>query len=786
MRLLPTSEHEMMRESAAKLLSRYAEDAKGLIEPRSVWKDLADAGWLSLAVPDDRGGLGFGSDGIGIFMRELGRAAVSVPFIECAILATDLVAELIDKGKADELLEELICGKTIIVPALNEGLSRGLGIINTATAALQGDTWKVNGRKQLVKYGDIANHFLVLALDGNGSPALFIVPTDAEGLSKTVYRTVDHASAVDLHLNDVQVKEDMVIQGENLMPVLERAMRRAISAACSDAVGAMERLAHLTSTYVQERQQFGRKLAANQAVEHKVARIAVAVEEASGVALLASLCADEDSQSSADVNHSAKAKIGRASRYVAQDSIQLHGGMGVSEELSVHHYFRRLLAFEQTFGTTDSHLEAVAERLRQDLVSLSVIDRANTYQVDEQHMNLALSPDELKFRAEVVKFLNERLSPELRRAQRLNHSFFSEPNINKAWHKELFKRGWVAPYLPKASGGTGWTPTQAYIFATELAKAGAPLLQGQGLRMVAPVLIKYGTEQQKAKFLPGILSGDDYWCQGFSEPQAGSDLAALSTRAVRDGDEYIINGTKIWTSHAQHADKIFCLVRTADGAKRQDGISFVVFDMDLPGITIQPIITMDGQHEVNQVFFDNVRIPIENCIGEENRGWEVAKYLLEFERGSVIGPQMREILNKALQVANAKRDGNGNALSSSYVMGRLAQVSSDLDAFEMVELGLVATLQAGKNPGVVSSIAKLRNSEIRQALSEIIIDILGPEALRFNATHPLSSLEIEDPIDQTRAIATPKYLQERVLTIFGGASEVQLTIIGRAALSKVA
>lgn len=787
MRLLPTSEQEMMRESAVKLLLRHTGDARTYVDPKTVWNDLADAGWLALAVPESRGGLGFGSDGVGIFMRELGRAAASVPFVECAIIAADLIAGLADEGKAESLLQDLTAGKTIILPAINEQLPRGFDIVNTTTAVRDGGMWTIHGSKQLIKHGQTADFFLVLAHDGSGEPALLLIPSDAEGLSTTTYKTVDHAYAVDLELNGVVVADDMVIRTPDLTSVLQQAIRRATCALCSDAVGAMERLAHLTSTYVQERQQFGRKLAANQAVEHKIAQMAVAVEEASGAALLASLCVDGDPQRSADMVHSAKAKIGRASRYVAQNAVQLHGGMGVSEELSVHRYFRRLLAFEQTFGTTDSHLEAVAERLRQEPASPSVIDRAAAIdQTGAQHMDLALSEEDIRFRSDVAAFLDEKLSPELRRAQRLNHSFFSEPGVNKAWHRELFKQGWVAPYLPKTCGGTGWTPTEAYIFANEVAKAGAPLLQGQGLRMVAPVLVKYGTESQKERFLPGILSGEDYWCQGFSEPQAGSDLAALSTRAVRDGDDYVINGTKIWTSHAHHADKIFCLVRTADGAKRQDGISFVVFDMNLPGITVQPIMTMDGHHEVNQVFFDNVRIPVANRIGEENRGWEIAKYLLEFERGSVTGPYMRSILNKALKVAEAKKDGNRNSLAWSSIRTRLAQISTDLDAFEMVELGLVATLQAGKNPGVASSIAKLRNSEIRQALSETIVDILGPEALRFNEAHPLSALPIEDPVDQTRAIATPKYLQERVLTIFGGASEVQLTIIGRAALSKAA
>lgn len=772
-----------MRDGLARLLAPFMPVGKDGADARALWSKLAEAGWLAVAVPEAHGGMGLTSDGIGIVMAELGRVAAPVPYLECAVLAVDLVAGLAPPQRAEALLGAMAAGTRVLAPALEENMWRaGGGPVRTEAVATPAGV-RLRGAKRLVRGAELADAFIVEAVDVNGDPGLYVVEAGAEGLTVETYDTVDHRVAADLTLADVAVAEGMALTGVAVAGVIERARRRAIAVLCCDAVGAMERLCATTSAYVEERHQFGRKLSANQAVEHKIARMSVAAEEARGAALLATIKAEADDAPAWAAVSAAKAKVGAASRFVAQNAVQLHGGMGVSEELSVHRYFRRLFAFEQTFGTTDSHLAAVADRLRDDVASADLMDLATPApEAAAERMDLTLSSEDAAFRSEVRGFLDHALTPDLARAQRLNPSFFSEPDVNRAWHKALHEKGWSAPYYPPADGGTGWSDTQSYIFASELAKAGAPLLQGQGLRMVGPVLLKYGTDEQKARFLPGILSGEDYWCQGFSEPGAGSDLAALQTRAVRDGDEYVLNGTKIWTSHAHFADKIFCLVRTADTPKRQDGISFVVFDMDLPGISIQPIITMDGQHEVNQVFFDDVRIPVANRIGAENEGWAVAKYLLEFERGSVSGPYLRATLNTVLKVAAAKRDGNGSALDSPYVGRRLAEIAADLDAYQMMELGLVATLQSGRSPGVAASIAKLRGSEIRQALSETMTDVLGPDALRFHKPRPLNRLAIEDPIEQARAVATPRYLTERVYTIFGGASEVQLTIIGRAVL----
>ncbi|WP_293677238.1 acyl-CoA dehydrogenase family protein, partial [uncultured Phenylobacterium sp.] len=246
--------------------------------------------------------------------------------------------------------------------------------------------------------------------------------------------------------------------------------------------------------------------------------------------------------------------------------------------------------------------------------------------------------EDLAFRDEVRTFLDEHLTPELRQAAARTTSVFTEPRYSLPWQRILHARGWVAPSWPVEYGGTGWNEVQRSIFAAECARASAPGLAPMGLRMAGPVIMGYGTEEQKAHYLPRILSGEDYWCQGYSEPGSGSDLASLQLQAISDGDDYVLSGSKIWTTHAQHANRMFLLARTSREGKNQQGITFLLMDMATPGITVKPIITLAGEHEVNQVFFDNVRVPKSGRLGQENQGWTVAKYLLEFERGGAYAP----------------------------------------------------------------------------------------------------------------------------------------------------
>ena len=397
-------------------------------------------------------------------------------------------------------------------------------------------------------------------------------------------------------------------------------------------------------------------------------------------------------------------------------------------------------------------------------------------------MDLDLNADERAFRDEVRAFITQHLAPEIVRGTRLSVAAAPEPDIVVPWHRALHRRGWAAPGWPVEYGGAGWSPIQRYLFDLECARAGAPLANQMGLRLVGPVIMRYGSAEQKAQYLPRILSADDLWCQGYSEPGAGSDLASLRTRAVRDGDDYVINGTKIWTGYAHYANRMFALVRTADTGRKQEGISFVLIDMDTPGISVRPIRLIGGDHEVNQEFFDDVRIPVANRVGDEGRGWTYGKYLLEFERGGVLfAARLRLDLAKVLEAARLV-ESSGDPLDDAKAQMDLTTIETDIDALEMVELQLISRLRAGAAPGTISSLLKLRSTEIRQAITRLGVEILGPASLVWEARRPLHAIEASQPVPERVYAMMPWHLNTRAQSIYGGSAEVQRNIMAQALL----
>jgi alkylation response protein AidB-like acyl-CoA dehydrogenase len=391
-------------------------------------------------------------------------------------------------------------------------------------------------------------------------------------------------------------------------------------------------------------------------------------------------------------------------------------------------------------------------------------------------MDLELRDEDLAFRDEVRTFLDENLTPELRAAGARVTSVFCEPRYSLPWQRILHARGWAAPSWPKEYGGPGWSEVQRSIFAAECARASAPGLAPMGLRMAGPVIMGYGTAEQKAHYLPRILSGEDYWCQGYSEPGSGSDLASLQLQATSDGDDYVLSGSKIWTTHAQFANRMFLLARTSREGKPQAGITFLLLDMATPGITVKPIITLAGDHEVNQVFFDNVRVPKTNRLGEENQGWTVAKYLLEFERGGGSAPGLKVGLDRARAVAQA------SGAEDRYHRRRLAEAEIAVDAIDMSERRVLSALASGNPPGPASSMLKINGTEAMQRLDEISIAALGAYASveQIEAREPGSNLEPVGP--EIGLTAMPRYLNNRAASIYGGSNEIQRDIIARLVL----
>jgi alkylation response protein AidB-like acyl-CoA dehydrogenase len=395
-------------------------------------------------------------------------------------------------------------------------------------------------------------------------------------------------------------------------------------------------------------------------------------------------------------------------------------------------------------------------------------------------MDLNYSAEELAFREEVREFLREELPTDLSDAVREGRSIGKEGH--ERWHSILNARGWLAPNWPRAYGGCAWNAVQRHIFEEECCRAHAPRIVPFGLTMLGPVLQKFGSDAQRDYFLPRILSGEHWWCQGYSEPGAGSDLASLRTRAVRDGDHYVVNGQKTWTTLGQYANWIFCLVRTDPDAKQQEGISFLLIDMDTPGIEVRPIILLDGTHEVNEVWFTDVRVPVENLVGEENQGWTYAKYLLTHERTNIAGVGFSQAGLDAVKRLARQQMHRGRPLAENpHFAARLARVEIDLMAMATTNLRIISAAAAGQAPGVESSMLKVKGTEIRQEINDLARRAAGAYAMPF-ASEALEGDNSNLAQPEGTAAVSAQYFNNRKLSIFGGSNEIQKNIIAKVKL----
>jgi len=398
-------------------------------------------------------------------------------------------------------------------------------------------------------------------------------------------------------------------------------------------------------------------------------------------------------------------------------------------------------------------------------------------------MDLRFTPEENAFREEVRAFMRGALPEAIRRKMVEGRRLVKEDLVT--WQRILNKKGWAVPHWPVEWGGTNWTPVQQYIFRDEMQQTPAPEPLAFGTYMVGPVIATFGSDPQKQRFLPRIANLDDWWCQGFSEPGAGSDLASLKTTARRDGDDYIVNGQKTWTTLAQYADWIFCLVRTDPAAKKQEGISFLLIDMKSPGITVRPIQTIDGGHEVNEVFFDDVRVPAQNRVGEENKGWDYAKFLLGNERIGIarVGISKARI-RRLKEIATFERAGDKALIEDERFAMKIAAVEVQLKALEMTQLRVIAAERDNNGkPDPASSILKIRGSEIQQSISELLMEAVGPYALPDQVPRDESERWNEPPIGPEWAgPQAPHYFNWRKASIYGGSNEIQKNIIAKAIL----
>ncbi|VWX50177.1 acyl-CoA dehydrogenase family protein [Novosphingobium sp. 9U] len=711
----------------------------------ALWPELAEQGILGAAFSEQSGGFGGEMRDLATVMQAVGRYLVVEPVAASAIGGWLLAL-------AGHDIPDVIAGERVIAIAHDEGLDPFA--TRRMTARQEGDRWLLDGMKPAVRHADLATSLLVTAEAAGETICLLVAPT-ALGLSFDTTRLIDASSAATLTFDAVEATRLELPPG-----AIETALARYACALAAEAVAIAATLCEKTFAYLGTRKQFGVPLATFQALQHRAADMKIVTEAAR--ALTDRAIAALDAGEGLALASAAKALADDAGLRVGHEAVQLHGGMGVSDELDISHSMRRLAAIRATLGNAASH--------RRRFAALS----GDAVIADEDGLG--------GFRAEVRAFVREQLPPEIRAKGEKGLEFSKQDFV--AWQKLLRDKGWFAAAWPTDFGGQGWDLSRQLAFVQEAGHAGAPMIMPYGVNMVGPVIYTFGSAEQQARHLPGILLSDVWWCQGYSEPNAGSDLASLKTTAVRDGDHYVVNGTKMWTTEAHWADWMHCLVRTDREAKPQAGISFLLIDMTTPGIDVRPIVTIDGQHHTNQVFFDDVRVPVENLVGHEGQGWAIAKFLLANERVSIAdtGPKLK-LLDDIKAMFGVLEQSEGATAQVALIADRLADAEVQLTALCAMEQDYVRAWQQGASrDGPEASFLKVRGTEILQELSEIALAIEGP----LGAVHDPADLHLApgatlSPLQRASAMAH-HYLYGRCWSIFGGTNEIQRGLIARSVL----
>ncbi|HEY8949297.1 MAG TPA: acyl-CoA dehydrogenase family protein [Rhizomicrobium sp.] len=740
-----------------------------------VWKTLAELGVLGAAIPEEFGGGGLGPV-LPEVMEAFGRALVVEPYVSTVMLAASLIAEAGSDALKKKYLPDIAAGHAIWGVAFAEAGGR-FNLDNVRLDARRdGDAYVLNGRKAVVFAAHQAGKIIVSARtsgearDGNGI-SLFIVDRDTAGLSMRDYPTMDGMRAADLDFADVRIPAEQLLgkEGAGAAP-LAKAVDIASVAICAEALGAMAVLNEKTLEHCKTRVVFDQPLSKFQVVQHRLVEMAAALEQARAITGRAqSDLGRSEERRSASVS-AMKYLVAREAVAVAKEAVQLHGAMGITDELDVSHYFKRITAIATMFGDGDHHIRRFIANSKSTPVGAAAALAEVTELKD-------LSPEEIAFRDEIRRFYAENLTDDLRQAANFTMWHMTSFEYGRRWQKILFEHGYGAPNWPVEYGGCHWSPTQRLIWAAELARARPPLVMGMGHIYAAPCIMKFGTDEQKQYFLPRILAGEDWWAQGYSEPGAGSDLASLSLRAHSDGDHYVLNGSKIWTTMAHHANRIFCLVRTATGPRKQAGITFLLIDMDTPGIEIRPIVNLAGDHDFNQVFFTDVRVPKSRRLGGENDGWTVARYLLQYEHGAhlhTVNFENQRRLGWVREIASLETDGDGGRLLDDVDFSRrIAELAVEALANDFACQEELVRTKAGEAPQERHALLSIRNKALGQKMSELAKDAVAYYGMPVQKEARTPGKNVEPVGPEHALLAMPFYLTQRGATIAGGAPEIQ-------------
>lgn len=733
---------------------------------RKHWTFFAEMGLLGLPFDEIDGGFGGSLSDVMAVMHMLGRGLVLEPYFACIVVAGRLLARSGNAVQKERWLTPLIAGEHLVGLAHIERGERARNEVRRTRIRRSTDGLRLDGDKTLVPVAQSLDAMLVTARDEHGALCICVVPAVSDGISVRSWRSVDGHLCGDVTFSNVAIAAEAMLELPDAETALAQVLIYATAALCAEAAGCMRTLYEMTVDYASSRKQFGRPIGTFQVLKHRLVDCYASCEQADAILELAA--DDRNTDWPANVA-AAKAFVCEHGVRVGHEAIQIHGAMGLTDELAVSHCHKRIVAISMLCGDNDAQTDRFIEsrpfadhRARSSALSLETL----------------LSSDEQSFRREVRAFLADNLTAELREAVRRQTGTFVEKDVAVTWQKLLNRKGWLAPHWPVEEGGTGWTAIERFLFEYESALAGAPEQIPMGFRYVGPVIAHFGSKWQKSYFLPKLLASEHYWAQGFSEPGAGSDLAAIKTTAVLQGDHYVVNGSKMWTTHAHYADWLFCIARTSQSDRPQEGISFFLIDMRSPGITVEPIPLLAVDHEVSQVFLDNVQVPVTHLVGEPGRGWQYTKFLLEFERGgSVFSGRLRYQLNQVKELISAVAPTLWNDRVFTH---RLARLEHRLMALEALEFRMARAMRQGQAPGVGGSMSKLLFSELQKDITEAGMHAAGYGGLELMPVRPLSGPQAPAfPGCDLESVAMPRYLNLRVASIYGGSSEIQREIIAK-------
>ncbi|MEN4920597.1 acyl-CoA dehydrogenase family protein [Achromobacter spanius] len=765
---------EEIRDSARDFLQRRDQrqrKRRAAALDREYWQEIAAVGWLGMSVPEARGGLGLGWHAMAAVMEEAGRAQLPEPLAGAGVLSTALLAGITpagDAGARDRLLEAVCAGTRIVGLAWQETegqleAGEAAGAFGVTVTAREG-AYVLNGEKRHVIPGADADGWLVTA-DGEQGTALFYVATGTPGVAVQAHERADGSAACHLVLESAVVPHDALLSREGVLDAVDEAIDYGRLMQSAELVGVARQVLEDSVAYLNTRKQFGQLLSSFQALQHRLVDAAMQAELASNSlldALNAIAAAPADAKARKAAASRVKARAARAGIEASRLAIQLHGAIGYTDECDVSLYFRSALHLGAWLGNTTAH------RQRYGALAADPAPPADDDGDDAAHAEFPRDADwngmpEAEFRKLLRRFFRAHYPEHLRHVPWRLHW-----DEIKAWYYTLSRQGWIAPSWPREHGGMALSPARQIAFIEEAERYGVARAPDQGLVMLGPILIRHGTDDQRARFLPGILSGEAVWAQGYSEPNAGSDLASLRCEAVIDGDELVVTGQKTWSTLAQDATHMFMLVRTDKTVKKQAGISFLLVDLDSPGVSRRPIRTLSGHEEFCEVFFDQVRVPRANLVGELNAGWGIAKALLGFERLFSGSPKhASHALQQIFSIARQR-----GLLADPAFADRLAELrldSADLTAMYRVFADMA---KAGRALPPELSLLKIWATETHERLGALLIQIAeeyGGAAMRLGYGN-----------GNVHALAP--YVNALAATIFSGTNEIQRNIYAKQVL----